>query len=183
MAITKTTTTKTATTKSTATIKNVSEEKAVKSASSSSSSNVDGNIKLAAVLVRGPARIEQSILDTVVMLRLTQKNHCVVVNNTPSIVGMLKKVKDFITWGEITAETYDQLVHKRGVPFKGQLMDRHEKYSYKVMDYKGKKYLPYFSLNPPVKGFGRKGTKMAFAAKGALGYRGEKMNDLIQRML
>jgi|SRR3989344_3448470 len=173
-------TNKITTTKTTTTTRKVSEEKVAQSALDVSS---ESNVKIAAVLVRGPARIEQSILDTLIMLRLTKKNHCIIVNNTLPLIGMLKKVKDFITWGEITAQTYDLLVTKRGVPFKGLLTDRHGKYSYKTFDYKGKKYLPYFSLNPPLKGFGRKGTKMAFAANGALGYRGEKMDALIQRML
>ena len=47
----------------------------------------------------------------------------------------------------------------------------------------GKKIKPFFRLNPPAKGFGRKGIKVSFKAKGALGYRADKINDLIKRMI
>ena len=42
---------------------------------------------------------------------------------------------------------------------------------------------PFFRLNPPVKGFDRKGIKVPFSLGGALGYRKEKINDLIKRMV
>ena len=42
---------------------------------------------------------------------------------------------------------------------------------------------PFFRLNPPIKGFERKGTKKQFAMGGSLGYRKEKINELVLRML
>ena len=66
---------------------------------------------------------------------------------------------DRTTYGEINEETHKELVAKRG---------------------KGKKY---FALHPPRGGFERKGIKKSYTQKGALGYRGEKINDLIKRML
>ena len=66
--------------------------------------------KLAAILVRGFVSMERSAKDTLLMLKLTHKNRCVVVNNTPAIVGMIKKVKDYITWGEISEDTFKELV-------------------------------------------------------------------------
>ena len=41
----------------------------------------------------------------------------------------------------------------------------------------------FFRLSPPVKGFDRKGIKVQFSLGGALGYRKEKINDLIKRMV
>jgi len=41
---------------------------------------------------------------------------------------------------------------------------------------------PFFRLNPPVKGFGA-GVKVPFSLGGALGYRKDKINELIKRML
>ena len=41
-------------------------------------------------------------------------------------------------------------------------------------------FKPVFRMSPPKKGF--EGIKQAFP-KGALGYRGEKINDLLERMM
>ncbi len=139
--------------------------------------------KLAIVLVRGVVGVTQSVKDTLSLLRLNRKNHCIVVDNNPVNLGMIKKVKDFTTWGEIDADTFKELVDKRGEEFQARLTDRKEKYSYKSLEINGKKYKPYFRLNPPKKGFGRKGIKMAFKVGGGLGYRAEKINDLIKRMI
>ena len=40
-----------------------------------------------------------------------------------------------------------------------------------------------FTLNSPKGGFERKGIKFSFVNKGALGYRGNKINALIKKML
>jgi large subunit ribosomal protein L30 len=139
--------------------------------------------KLALVLVRGVVNLSQSVKDTLNLLRLNKKNYCVVIENNPVNLGMIKKVKDFITWGEIDNDTFKELVSKRGEEFQARLTDRKEKYSYKSLEIDGKKYKPYFRLNPPRKGFGRKGIKVAFKVGGGLGNRAEKINDLIRRML
>ena len=139
--------------------------------------------KLAIVLVRGVVGVAQSVKDTLSLLRLNKKNYCVVIENNPVHLGMIKKTKDYITWGEIDEETYKELVAKRGEEFQGRLTDFKKKYSYNYLEINGKKYKPYFRLSPPKKGFGRKGIKVAFKVSGALGDRKEKINDLIKRML
>ncbi|PIN87412.1 50S ribosomal protein L30 [Candidatus Woesearchaeota archaeon CG10_big_fil_rev_8_21_14_0_10_32_24] len=139
--------------------------------------------KIAIVLVRGLVDVSAQVKDTLQMLHLTRKNHCVVIVDNPVNRGMIKKVKDYIAYGEISEETYNKLVEKRGTEFQGREQDGKKKYSYKFLEINGKKYKPYFRLNPPRKGFGRKGIKVAFKAGGSLGNRGNKMNDLIERML
>jgi large subunit ribosomal protein L30 len=146
-------------------------------------SKAESKNKLAIIVVRGNVKVAQTVIDTLHMLNLYRKNHCAVVDDTPSYRGMIDKVKDFVTWGEITDETFQKLVAERGEKFLGRVSDAKNKYTYKFMEYDGKKYKNYFRLNPPRKGFGRKGVKVAFVAGGALGYRGDKINDLIQRML
>ena len=113
----------------------------------------------------------------------TMKNNCVIINDTPENKGMLIKVKDYVTWGTLDDTTFKDLVEKRGHEYRGRTTDSKQKYSYKTFDVDGKKYKPYFRLNPPQKGFGRKGIKVAFKVGGALGDRKEKINDLIKRML
>ena len=141
------------------------------------------NEKIAIILVRGLVGVRQDVKDTLSMLGLTRKNHCVVIPNNPINVGMIKKAKDYITWGPISEEVFKELVAKRGEEWKGRVEDSKKKYTYKSLEVDGKKYKRYFRLNPPRKGFGRKGIKLAFTVGGALGNRNEKINDLIKRML
>jgi len=123
--------------------------------------------KLAVIRVRGCVRVNKEIEDTLQMLRLYRKNFCALVEKKD--VGMIKKVKDFVTYGEIDKETEDLLIKQRGE---------------KTKDEEGKEVLKkFFRLNPPRKGFGRKGIKVSFSKSGALGYRAQKINDLIKRML
>ncbi|MBS3123385.1 uL30 family ribosomal protein [Candidatus Woesearchaeota archaeon] len=139
---------------------------------------------LAIILIRGRERgTPAPIKGTLDLLKLLKKNNCVLFKSNPALQGMLQKVKDYVTWGELSDPTYKVLLEKRGKLFEGPLMDRHNKYSYNYSEINGQKYKSYFTLNPPRKGFGRKGIKVAFQAGGALGYRGEKINDLIERMV
>ena len=41
------------------------------------------------------------MIDVLNMLRLYNRNYCVVLNPTAQNIGMIKKVIDFITYGEI----------------------------------------------------------------------------------
>jgi large subunit ribosomal protein L30 len=125
----------------------------------------DSERMFAVVLVRGMIRARHDVKQTLISLRLHRKNACIVRKDTPQFRGMLTRAKDYITWGEIDNETYKLLMQKRGQKDSEGLLK------------------PFFRLNPPRKGFGRKGIKTSFTAGGGLGYRQDKMNDLIVRML
>lgn len=122
---------------------------------------------LAVVLVRGLICSRSDVRDTLVMLRLLRKNACVLVPDTPGVRGMLRKAKDYVTWGRIDTETRKKLEVHTKVRGKSKTTGK----------------TAVFHLHPPRKGFGRKGVKQGFVAGGALGDRGEKMNDLLQRMI
>lgn len=140
--------------------------------------------KIAVVRVRGSVRVRRMINDTLNMLRLYNKNYCTVVPSTNAYLGMIKKVKDYVTYGEINNETFKLLIEKRGQQYKEREKDSKGKINYKKsFIHDNKKYKKFFRLNPPKKGFGRKGIKVSFKMSGALGYRGEKINDLIKRMI
>jgi len=121
--------------------------------------------KIAIIRIRGEHDIRKDIKDTLDMLNLRKKFTCIIVPNTPNYLGMIKKVKDIVTFGVISEETYNKLVEKRG-----------------KKDREGK-IKKVFHLHPPRKGFERKGIKTPFTIGGALGNRKEKINDLILRML
>jgi large subunit ribosomal protein L30 len=121
--------------------------------------------KIALIRIRGLVDLKFEIKDTLNFLNLFRRNYCVVVENTDSNMGMIKKVKDYVTYGEIDDSTYKLLLEKK---------------LEKNPDGSSKKF---FRLHPPRGGFERKGIKIPFSQKGALGYRGSKINDLIKKML
>lgn len=123
------------------------------------------NGRLAIILVRGFLHIDRDLRLTLYTLRLKQKNACTVVDDTPRLRAAAVKCKDYITYGEISEDTYNELVDKRGK---------------KDVDGTLKKY---FLLHPPRGGFERKGIKVPFTTGGVLGYRGDKMNELVRKML
>lgn len=140
--------------------------------------------KIAIVRVRGSIHLRRDIKDALNLLRLYRQNYCILVEDNPSYRGMIKKIKDYVTYGEIDDETYKELLAKRGEEYKGREEDRKSKIKYKkFILVEGKKIKPFFRLNPPLKGFGRKGIKVGYKAHGALGYRGVKINELLKRMI
>ncbi len=123
---------------------------------------------IAIIRIKGLIRIGGEREATLKMLHLHRKNYCSVVESTPSMLGMVKKVDSAVTWGEIDEKTYKEMKEKRGE--KGIV--------------RGKEALkPFFRLNSPRGGFERKGIKAPFKVGGVLGYRADKINDLIRRML
>ncbi len=131
------------------------------------SSEGESSEKIAVVLVRGLIGIKSPIKDTLQRLNIFKKHICVVVPKTPSMLGMIVKVKDYVAYGEVDEETF-ALLRKREETVR-----------------KDGKEIPkkFFRLSPPKGGFGRKGIKKSFNVRGALGYRGKEINNLIKRML
>src|SRR3989338_887960 len=141
--------------------------------------------KLAVILLRGEVGMSGRIKMTLDQLRLSRKNHCVVISNKSETTNMLRKVNDYITWGEINEETFNELADKRGELYNGLEEDKKKKisYSHRYFMFNNKKIKKVFRLNSPVKGFGKKGLKASFKNGGALGYLGDKINELIKRMI
>ena len=140
--------------------------------------------QLAAIRIRGLTSISGKVESALRMLRLYKNNYCVVVPDTPIYTGALKKAKDYLTWGELDDETFKFLVEKKAEPFNGRVSDSKEKIKYNdFFVFNNRKFKKFFRLNPPRKGFGRKGIKHSYKQGGALGYRGAKINDLIKRMV
>jgi large subunit ribosomal protein L30 len=151
----------------------------------------------AVIRIRGRVNIDGKISDTLKMLRLNKTNHCVVIPDTPTYRGMLQVVKDYVTWGELQPNVLSDMIKRRGQLEGGKSVkdgdvksitgfDSISTYSQAVLKGETKikdfdKLKPVFRLSPPKKGHG--GIKRAFKVGGALGYRGEKINDLIRRML
>jgi len=140
--------------------------------------------KLAVIRIRGLIGVNRDIKRTLDQLRLYKKNYCTVVQDNESYQGMVRKVKDYVTWGNIDEKMFDLLVGKKGEEYKGRISDRKEKIKYnRFLKIKDKNIKKFFRLNSPKKGYGRKGIKVPFNMGGALGFRGDKIKDLIERMV
>lgn len=120
--------------------------------------------KLAIIRIRGTDDVNKKIEDTMRMLKLYKKHVCSIYELKPEIKGMAEKCKDYVTYGEIDDDTFNLLVEKRAVKIDGEVQN-------------------YFHLQPPRGGFGQRGLKGSFVQKGALGYRGAKINELIKKMI
>ncbi len=141
--------------------------------------------KLAVVRLRGRVGLRRDVKTTMEMLNIVRTHSCAVVDNNPSMAGMIKKVKDFVTFGEIDDDTLKLLVEKKAKPYKGRVKDSKGliEYKSKYFEFNKKKYMPCFRLDPPKGGFERMGIKKSFKQGGSLGDRGKKINDLIKRMI
>ncbi len=151
----------------------------------------------AVIRVRGSININPDIKLTLKLFRLNRVNHCVLIEENNVMKGMLKVIKDYVTWGEIEKENLIKLIKSRG-KLKGdkKITDEYiksatsidnieelsksiceNKFNYKdIPDIK-----PIFRLNPPKKGY--EGIKRSFKNNGALGYRAKNINKLIERMI
>ena len=120
-------------------------------------------MKLAVIRISGKIGIRKDIRETLDRLRLRRKYSCVVIEENPENLGMIKKIRDFVAFGNIDDKTEKELVAKRGRKnAEGKLK-------------------PFFRLHPPRGGIDSK--KHFGVAKGVLGDNKEKINDLILRML
>ena len=151
----------------------------------------------AVIRVRGQPDVNYNVDHTLKLLGLTRVNHCVIVPEDDVTKGMLQKIKDYVTWGEVSEETIADMIRVRGkVSGDEGLTDEYIKENsdfqdaegmakaiaggeYRMKDVEGAKAV--FRLHPPVKGY--EGNKRSYRNGGALGYRGEAINNLIARML
>ena len=133
-------------------------------------------MKIAIIRIHGQVGLNKPIVETLHRLRIRRKYACVVFDTLPPSrsegkstselikvqLGMIKKVRDFVAFGEISEDVYKELVKKRGIKDKtGKLK-------------------PFFRLHPPRGGIDSK--KHFGVGKGVLG-ENKKMDELIRRML
>ena len=139
----------------------------------------------------------QKALET---LRLRRKFNAVLLENTRPTIGMLRTVKDFVTWGEAKKTDIAALLQARGELSGGAAMTDQtvrEKFgessvqdlasaltqgriSLRTLWQKG--LSPVFRLHPPSGGFERS-TKRAYGSEGELGRREAGLSSLLTRMV
>ncbi len=151
-------------------------------------------MRYAVVRIRSPRRKDRTQNETFRHLRLTRVNHCTVIPDRPEYKGMIKHVQHSVTWGEIDDYTLSRLLKERSTILDG-LTDEvvSEQTKFEGVDEFSKALLKgdaefsdidglenRFKLHPPKGGF--KGVKKVYKNGGSLGYRGQDINQLIEKM-
>lgn len=151
---------------------------------------------LFAVRIRGGIDVNKKVEDTLTLLRMEKNNYATLLRASPSYMGMLRKVKDLVTWGEPTTEMITYLLKERGklvgdkkvtdesikdLGYESveKLADAIHKGEVEFSQLNGVK--PFFRMHPPKKGF-KNSVKHPYHDRGELGNRDEAINELIPRM-
>ena len=153
--------------------------------------------RLAVIRIRGRVGLRKPVVETLQFLRLHRKNHLIIIDDRASYRGMLQKAKDYITWGEIGADTINLLLKKRGYLLGGirltdALVKKYtqyetiEQFAEAIGNFKAElndiqKLKPVFRLHPPKGGFKGK-IKRPVKDHGELGFRESGIDDLIKKM-
>jgi len=157
----------------------------------------------AIIRIRGRVDVPPEVDYTLKLLRLHKKFNMVIYpKNLPGLDGMLRKVKDWVTWGEIDYDTLVEALRRRGrtlgnKPLSdeivGKVLEKHGlkggllEFAKALMDgkialHKLEEIKPVFRLHPPRGGF-KNSTKRPYKDNGELGYRGRAINELIKKMI
>ena len=138
------------------------------------SDNSLNNKLVAIVRIRGRVNVRGSIAETLERLNLKRVNNCTLVRVNDSYYGMIKKCNDYVSYGEIDAAILAKMLKKNGISADAKaLVDDGDLAAIKDA-------MP-FRLHPPRHGF--RSTKLGFRQGGNLGYMGDAINGLINRMI
>ena len=116
-------------------------------------------------------------------MRLRRKYSAVLVRETPENLKLLRLVRDFVAFGQISDEDLARLITVRGQPLKSNAKIDAKS----IVSGLDKKNLsdfglkPFFRLHPPRGGIESK--KHFGVGKGVLGNNKDQINKLLERML
>lgn len=138
---------------------------------------------IVAIRIHGQVKVGRNPRETLDKLKLRRKYSCVLIDEkNKSTMGMIKKSRDFLAFGEIDDNTLKELIAKRG-----QKIDKKKevKVEEAIKGIKSGKKMeefnlkPFFRLHPARKGIN---TKVHYP-QGVLGDHGKDINKLLARML
>ena len=141
---------------------------------------------IAIIRITGLIGMKTNAEETLNRLKLRKKYSCVVIEEKPEIMGMLEKIRNFVAFGKIDEKMLADLIKARGKKIgntKAKISDAEaaklakEVIAGKRMEDLGVK--PWFGLHPARGGIE---TKLHYP-RGVLGNHGDKINELIARML
>ena len=132
-------------------------------------------MNIAVIRIHGQVGLNRDVKETLDRLKIRRKYACVVLENPKKEqIGMIEKVRDFVAFGEINKETYEELKKIRGKIKKSEIFSSSSKDG-------ERKIKAFFRLHPQRKGIESK--KHFGVGKGVLGNNKDKINELIRRML
>jgi large subunit ribosomal protein L30 len=154
-------------------------------------------LKIAVVRIRGSANVPSDQRRILEQLGLGRPNNMVLVEDNETYLGMLQKVRHLVTFGPPSVGIIEYLLRKRGqVKGYGRLTDQYvmdncgfssiSDLAQKIHDSSADlKDVPMlnrtFRCSPPSKGY--RNVKRSFKVGGSLGNRGEKIDNLLKRMI
>ncbi len=142
---------------------------------------------IVAIRTKGMVDTESKSKVTLDRLRLRRKFSAVLLSENKEILGMLKRVQHYVSYGKISKELVKELITRRGL-LKGNKPVDKKIISDKFIDevYGGKKKIsdmglkPFFRLHPPIGGF-KKDTRLPYPM-GILG-NNKEIDKLLVKML
>lgn len=154
-------------------------------------------VALTIIRLRGTQNLNPKTKDTLKYMRLNRVNHAVVLLESETTKGMLQVAKDYVTWGEVDAQTLASVIETRGrivgdkqlteahlaknTPYKTYLALAEAIVAGKFAYNKVPEIKPIFRLHPAKNGL--EGIKRSVQNGGALGYRGTSINKLLGKMI
>ena len=133
------------------------------------------------IRIAGQVKVIGDVKNTLERLRLRKKYSCVLLKPTKDILGMIKKIRYHVAFGNIDKKILIELIKARG-----KTLDKSEVNAEKIAEelISGNKLQdlglkPFFTLHPPRKGIK---SKLQYP-KGVLGDNKADINKLIERML
>ena len=140
---------------------------------------------LAVIRISGILHVRNDMADTLDRLMLRRKYSCVLISsNNKNLCGMLKKIRNFISYGVIDENILEKLVKERGKSIEGNKkkikIDTNDVVKGLVEGKKLNEFglKSFFRLHPPRGGIRSK----LHYPKGVLG-ENKEINKLIERML
>ena len=115
---------------------------------------------LAVIRIRGAPKMSGEMEMTLHHLHLPRRHSCVLTKNSSTTRGMIRKVNNYVAWGEISEDLVKQIeskAHKNAIKSS-------------------------FGLKSPRKDLARKGIKLTAHLKGAVGFH-KDISKLILRMI
>lgn len=144
-------------------------------------------MKLIIVRITGKIDLAPAVVRTFELLKLKKKFSCIVLDDTPESLGMLKRLQDYVAFGKLEEETLKQLLTKRAKSGNKQAnldAKNADAFIREFMDgktdLKKLKINNVFALHPPRGGF-KKSSKLLWP-RGILG-QNKEINKLVLRMV
>jgi len=140
------------------------------------------------IRISGQIKLKGDVVETLDKMKLRKKYTCVLLNETPENLGMIKKVNNFIAFGNIDEKTLVELIKTRAkhIGNTKKKIEHPEKIAKEILAGKKLEELgikPFFGLHPARGGINTKKHYNKDHPSLVLGNHKDNINKLIMRML